>query len=230
MMFHDTGEKIRYVEPRDYKHIFELVTKHDPAAIAIGQHNNEQMLEALESKYTARSIDSWLLGVHWLETMSPQQIKVYRYVMGFHDDIFAEGFSNAAITPDVTTTDDLNRWFRHRTHELGIENENHHTIEIQRSPAIMEEYPEETEAFLDDQFKYNIASVVIRRGDIVNCDSHQYACVLKETDVPEVLNGALRKANWLQDLIEKEYIVGMTGIFQVLLCHFTRLPCSFDVL
>ncbi len=92
MMFHDTGEKIRYVEPRDYKHIFELVTKHDPAAIAIGQHNNEQMLEALGSKYTARSIDSWLLGVHWLETMSPQQIKVYRYVMGFHDDILAEGF------------------------------------------------------------------------------------------------------------------------------------------
>ena len=58
----------------------------------------------------------------------------------------------------------------------------------------MEEYPEETEAFLDDQFKYNIASVVIRRGDIVNCDSHQYACVLKETDVPEVLKEALKKA------------------------------------
>lgn len=64
MMFHDTGGKIRYVEPSDYKHIFELVTKHDPATIAIGQHNNEQMLEVLGSKYTARSIDSWLLGVH----------------------------------------------------------------------------------------------------------------------------------------------------------------------
>lgn len=162
--------------------------------------------------------------------MSPQQIEVYRYVMGLHDDILAEGFSNVAITPDVTTTDNLNWWLRHRTHELGIENENHPAIEIQRSPAIMEKYPEETEAFLDDQFKYNIASVVIRRGDIVNCDSHQYAYVLKETDVPEVLNGALRKVNWLQDLIAKEYIVGMTEIFQVLLCHFTSLPCSFDVL
>ena len=224
MMYYDTGEKIEYVEPRNYEHITELVMERDPATIAIGQHNNKEMLEALGSKYSARSIDSWLLGVRWLETMSPQQIEVFRYVMGLHNDILAEGFSNVAITPDVTTSDDLNWWFRHRMQELGIENENHPTIEIQRSPANMEKYPEEAEAFLGDQFKYNIASVVIRRGDIVNCDSdimmlglvtdsHQYAYVLKknETEVPKVLNEALKKANRLQDLIAKEYKIGRTG-------------------
>ena len=224
MMFYDTGESIEYVEPRDYEHIAELVTKFDPATIAVGQHNNEQMLEALGSIYAARSGDSWLLGVRWLETMSPQQIEVFRYVMGLHNDILAEGFSNVAITPNVTTTEDLNWWLRHRTRELGIENENHPTIEIQRSPENMEKYPEEAEVFLGDQFKYNIASVVIRPGDIVNCDSdimmfglvtdsHQYAYVLEEneTDVLEALNEALRKANEIQDLIAREFKVGRTG-------------------
>ena len=115
MMFYNTGDIIEYIEPRDYDHISELVTKRDPATIAIGQYDNEQMLEALGSKFVARSIDSWLLGVRWLETISPQQIEVFRYVMGLHNDILAEGFSNAAITPDVTTSDDLNWWFRHRT-------------------------------------------------------------------------------------------------------------------
>ena len=100
MMFYDTGESIEYVEPRDYEHIAELVTKCDPATIAVGQHNNEQMLEALGSIYAARSGDSWLLGVRCLETMSPQQIEVFRYVMGLHNDILAEGFSNVAINAE----------------------------------------------------------------------------------------------------------------------------------
>lgn len=224
MMFYDTGDSIEYVEPRDYEHISELVTKLDPATIAIGQHNNQQMLEALGRIHAAKSSDSWLLGVRWLETMSPQQIEVFRYVMGLHNDILAEGFSNIAITPGVTTTANLNWWFRHRTRELGVEKENHPTIEIQRSPENMEKYPEEAEAFLGDQFKYNIASVVIRPGDIVNCDSdimmfglvtdsHQYAYVLKEneTHAPEALTEALRKANKMQDLIAREFKVGRTG-------------------
>ncbi len=224
LMFYDTGEEIEYVEPRDYEHLAELVAERDPATIAIGQHNREQMLEALGSKYAGRSIDSWLLGVRWLETMSPEQIETYRYVMGLHNDILTEAFSNVAITPDVTTSDDLNWWIRHRARELGIEMENHPTIEIQRSPANMEKYPEEADAFLGNQFKYNIASVVIRRGDVVNCDSdimmlglvtdsHQYAYVLEEdeAEIPEYLNDALRKANQLQDLIAGEYKLGRTG-------------------
>ncbi len=220
MMFRDTGDEIEYIEPADYEHITELVSKHDPKTIAIGQDNNEELLAALGSEYGSRSIDSWLLGIRWLETMSPDQIEMFRYVMGVNNDLVAEGFSNIAITPGVTTSDDLNWWFRHRMRELGIEKENHPSIKVRRRPSNIAKYPEAAEEFPSS----NANSVVIRRGDIVACDldinllglvtdTHQFAYVLQEgeSEVPEALAEALIKANRMQDLISKEFVVGRTG-------------------
>ncbi len=223
MMFYDTGDEIEYVEPRDYEHITELVRERDPQKIAIGKHNNEQMLEALGNKYASRSIDSWFIGVRWLETMGPEQLNLFRYVMGVHNDIIAEGFSNRAVIPGITTTDDLNWWFRHRYLELDIEIENHPSIYVQRNKANIEKYPDPSEAFSGGRTN-NAVNVVIRRGDIVSVDSdimllglvtdsHQFAYVLEgdETEVPAQLAEALLKANKLQDKIALEFKVGRTG-------------------
>ena len=78
MMFYDTEDEIEYVEPRDYEHITELVRERGPRKIAIAQHDNEQMLEALGNKYASRSIDSWFIGVRRLEPMGPEQINFFR--------------------------------------------------------------------------------------------------------------------------------------------------------
>ena len=139
-MFHDNGNEIEYVEPKDYAEITAIVRSRDPKQIAIGQHNKEQMLSALGKKYVDLSIDSWTLGVRWLETMSSEQISIYRYVQGMANDIIAEGFSNAVVVPGITTTDDLNWWFRHKYLELDLEVENHPSVIVKRRPSHIEKY------------------------------------------------------------------------------------------
>lgn len=223
LMFYDRGEKIEHLEPRDYKHIIELVKERDPKQIAIGLHNNTEMLKALGKKHAARTVDSWTLGVRWLETMSPEMISVYHHVQRIANEVIAEAYSNKGVIPDVTTTDDLNWWIRHKYLELDLETENHPTITIQRNDKNMAKYKNPPEFFHRGRTR-NGVNVVIRRGDIISCDtdlfllglvtdSHQHAYVLRqgETDVPEPLKEALRKVNRIQDLFRKEFITGRTG-------------------
>ncbi len=223
LMFYDTGKIIEYVEPMDYAQITKLVAERDPKTIAIGQHNNEDMLKALGKEYAERSIDSWTLGVRWLETMSPEMISVYSHVQRIANEVIAEAFSNRVVTPDVTTTDDLNWWIRHKYLELDLETENHPTITVQRSDENLAKYDDPPEYFHKGRTR-NGVNVVIRRGDVVSCDtdlfllglvtdSHQHAYVLRkgETDVPEALKEALRKVNRIQDLFRMEFKFGRTG-------------------
>lgn len=223
LMFYDTGENIEEVEPRDYNHITELVNERDPKTIAIGQHNKQKMISALGEKYASRAIDSWTLGVRWLETVGPERISVYRYVQRVANEIIAEAFSNKVVIPDVTTTEDLNWWILHKYLELGLDMENYPTINVQRNDENMAKYKDSPEYFRNGK-THNGVSVVIRRGDVISCDtdlylyglitdSHQHAYVLKkgETDVPKSLKEALRKVNRIQDLFRKEFKVGRTG-------------------
>jgi hypothetical protein len=223
MMFYDKGDEIEYVESRDYEHITILVEERDPKKIAIGQHNNDEMMSALGDKYAARAVDSWTLGVRWLETMSPEMIIVYRHVQRVASEVIAEAFSNRVVIPDVTTTDDLNWWIRHKYLELDLETENHPTITVQRSDENLARYDAPSDFFRRGRTR-NGVNVTIRRGDIISCDtdlfllglvtdSHQHAYVLKngETDVPEALKEALRKVNRIQDRFREEFKVGRTG-------------------
>jgi len=222
-MFYDTGEKIENVEPRDYEHISKLVKERDPNTIAIDQYNKEKMISALGKKYASRSIDSWTLGVRWLETVGPERISVYRHVQRVANEVIAEAFSNKVVIPDVTTTEDLNWWVLHEYLELGLDMENYPTINVQRNDENMAKYDDPPEYFRNGRTN-NGVSVVIRRGDIVSCDtdlylyglitdSHQHAYVLKKgaTEVPEPLKEALRKVNRIQDLFRKEFKVDRTG-------------------
>lgn len=220
LLFYDTGDEIEYVEPRDYAHIGELVADRDPKTIAISQFNNEEILKAL-GKYADRTVDSWTLGVRWVETVSPEMIERFREVVGLANEIIAEGF--ASVVPDETSTDDLNWWFRQRMLDLGIEHENHPSISIQRSLADIEKYDDPKEHVVGARTRNDI-DVVIRRGDVLRIDTdifmyglvtdtHQYAYVLRagETDVPQELVDALHTANAIQDQFAAEFKVGRTG-------------------
>ncbi len=223
LVFYDTGDRIEYIEPRNYDQLSDLVKKHDPKSIAISRNGSEHLKKALGSKYNTRSVDSWTLGVRWLETMSPDQISIYMYVQGLHNDIIAEGYSNAVVIPDVTTTDDLNWWFRHKYLELDLEIENHPSVVVQRRPEYVKKYGDPPDFFRRNRTR-NGVNVVIRRGDIISLDSdimimgiitdsHQHAYVLQkgEEDVPEELKEALRLTNHMQDEFRKAFVFGRTG-------------------
>jgi Metallopeptidase family M24 len=223
LIFIDNGKGIEYIEPKNYEQVAEIVKNKNPQKIGIGQHRKEQMLEALGQTYASRTVDSWTLGVRWLETMDPEQISVFRHVQRVANEVIAEAFSNRVVLPDITTTDDLNWWIRQKLLDLDLEVENHPSVIIQRSDDNLEQYDDPPEYFREGRTN-NAVDVVIRRGDVVSCDtdlfllglvtdSHQHAYVLKEgeADIPEALKEALRKVNRIQDLFRREFQAGRTG-------------------
>lgn len=225
LLFYDTGNEIEFIEPSSYQEITELVNIYYPKQIAIGIYNNEEMLKALGRKYADRTVDSWTLGVRWLETMTPDQIVIYRYVQGMANDIISEGFSNAVVIPGITTTDDLNWWFRHKYLQLDLEIENHPSVIVKRRPSHIKKYQyiDSADKFSDGRTQNGI-NVTIQRGDVISLDSdimllglvtdsHQHAYVLQnnEIDVPQDLKNALKIVNEMQDLFAKEFKIGRTG-------------------
>jgi hypothetical protein len=223
LFFYDTGDDIEYIEPRDPAKVAELVRERDPKSIAISRNGSDDMKKALGSKYVGRTVDSWTLGVRWLETMAPEQISIYRYAQGLHNDIIAMGYSNAVVIPDVTTTDDLNWWFRHKYLELDLEIENHPTVVVQRRPELVKKYGDPPDYFKRNRTT-NGVNVITRRGDIISLDSdimimgistdsHQHAYVLQkgEEDVPAEMKEALRLTNHMQDEFRKAFVFGRTG-------------------
>ena len=125
--------------------------------------------------------------------------------------------------PDVTTTDDLNWWLRDKYLDLHIEIDNHPSITLKRRPSKIAEYATPEGAFRNGHTR-NGVNVIIRRGDVISCDSdimllgletdsHQHGYVLQkgETDVPEDLKNALKIVNDMQDSYRKEFKLGRTS-------------------
>jgi len=165
--------------------------------------------KALGPELSSRLVSAENLCVGWLETRSPQEMSVYRHICGIAHDIIDEFFSNRVITPDVTTTDDVVWWIRQRVTELGLETWFQPSISIQRSKKDAAKYADQG---------------VIRRGDMLHCDVgitylglctdmqlQAYVCRIGETDAPEGLKDALRRANRLADVFMGEFVLGRTG-------------------
>jgi Xaa-Pro aminopeptidase len=166
--------------------------------------------KAMGSEYSSRFVSAERLCVGWLETRSPQELSVYRHIAGIAHDLIGEFFSNQVITPDVTTTEDVVWWIRQRITELGLETWFQPSISIQRSKK--------------EAANYAGGRTVIRRGDVLHCDVgikylglctdmqlQAYVCKIGESDAPEGLKEALRRANRLADVFMGEFQTGRTG-------------------
>jgi Xaa-Pro aminopeptidase len=169
----------------------------------------DKLTAALGPEYSKRLVSADRLCVGWLETRSPQELSVYRSICGIAHGILAEFFSNAVITPDVTTTEDVVWWIRQRIRNIGLDAWFHPSIDIRRSKK--------------EEVKYKDRSV-IRRGDLLHCDfgirylgldtdMQWSAYVLKdgETDAPQGLKTALSRANRLAEVFMGEFKAGRTG-------------------
>jgi Xaa-Pro aminopeptidase len=169
----------------------------------------EKLTAALGPEYSKRLVPADRLCVAWLETRSPQELSVYRHICGITHDIIREFFSNAVITPDVTTTADVEWWFRQRVRDLGLDPWFHPDISIQRSKTEAAKYQDKD---------------IIRRGDLLHCDiglkylglhtdMQWSAYVLKtgETDAPPGLRNALARANRVAEIFMGEFKEGRSG-------------------
>jgi Metallopeptidase family M24 len=164
---------------------------------------------ALGPDLSSRFVSAENLCVGWLETRSPREMSVYRHICGIAHDIIDDFFSNRVITPDVTTTDDVVWWIRQKVTDLGLETWFQPSISIQRSKKDAAQYADKE---------------VIRRGDALHCDfgirylglctdMQLQAYVLRtgESDAPDGLKEALRRANRLADVFMGEFGLGRSG-------------------
>ena len=212
-------------QPDQYERIAQILDEADPDRIALnysdvyaladGLTYSEQrdFLQALPLRLRDRVVSSEAVAVGWLETRTAAEMTTYKTVMEIAHGIIAEGFSSDAITPGVTSTEDLEWWFRQRVNDLGLQTWFHTSIEVERSDRSKQEIAAN-----------NLDPSLLLRGDHVHIDfgisylnlqtdTQQNAYILREreTDVPASLQLALQKGNELQDILTSNFQVGRTG-------------------
>jgi len=170
--------------------------------------------EALPETYRDRIVSAEDLAIGWLETRIPAEVAAYPTVVRIARGILHEGLSEAAITPGVTTTDDLAWWYRDRIRGLGLTTWFHPGVSVQRAEG----------AARDGDFSSRDDASVIQPGDLVwvdfgisylglQTDTQQMAYVLRpgETTAPAGLVAGLAAANRVQDLLTTEFATGRSG-------------------
>jgi len=177
----------------------------------------ERLVQALGPQLASRLVSAERLCIGWLETRSPQELSIYRHICGVAHDLIAEYFSNKVIVPDVTTTEEATRWLMQKFVELGVDTWFGTYITTQR-------YEEGKVKFLRSGATATGKDNVIKRGDLIHCDvgivylglctdnqENAYVCRIGESDAPEGLKEALKRANRVQDIFMNEFKEGRTG-------------------
>lgn len=212
-------------EPDQWVRLREIVAERDPGSIALNvspmypladgltASQHDELIAAL-GDYATRVVTRNGLSVGWLETRSEPEMQVYPSIVRIAHAIIGEGLSAKAITPGVTTANELAWWFRERVAELKLDTWFHPSINVQRA---------ETEAFEIETMAVE-HDTVIMPGDLIhldfgisylglNTDTQHHAYILRpgETDAPEGLKDGLAAANRVQDALIAEFRMGRTG-------------------
>ncbi len=212
-------------QPDQYARIAQILSEFNPQTIALnfsdtygladGLTYSEQrdFLAALPTRLQERVVSSQDVAVGWLETRTELELELYRDVMQIAHDIIKEGFSAEVVEPGVTTTEDLEWWFRQRVNDLGLSTWFHTSIETERSDRSVQEI---SDGNLDPDVLYKGDHIHIDFGISylnLQTDTQQNAYILRddEDDVPEDLKFALQKGNELQDILTDNFAVGRTG-------------------
>ena len=165
------------------------------------------LVQAIGPEFAKRLVGAERLAVGWLERRLPAEIEVYHHICAIAHAVIAEAFSNAVITPGVTTTEDVEWWIWEKFRSLGQMTWFNPGISLQRPAASPHK-----------------GSPVIHRGDLLHCDigvnylrlntdtqQHAYVLLPGETDAPPGLKAALAQGNRLQDILLAEMKEGSTG-------------------
>lgn len=214
--------------PQQWDALADIVTTRNPAKIAVDtsadfahadglvKTDYDEMMQALPERFRSRIVSAQDLAVGWLETRTAREMQVYPTLARITHAIIAESFSEAVITPGITTSDDVVWWLRQRVSDLGLDTWFHPTVSIQRDDG---ESFDQLKSFIDHP-----AGEIIREGDLLhvdfgisylrlNTDVQEHAYVLRpgETDVPAGIAKAMAKANRLQDILTGQFAMGKTG-------------------
>lgn len=215
-------------EPDQWKRLIELIEMRNPVNIGLNysaDHNiadgldktdYDEFMRYLPAKYQKRVGSAEQLAVRWIETRTEREMVIYNQLVSITHNIIKEAFSEAVITPGITTTSDVEWWMRQKVTDLGLETWFHPTVDIQRT--------KETLVSHLYSFSGRPEDMVILPGDLLHCDfgitylrlntdCQELAYVLrpKETSPPKFLVEALKKGNRVQDFLTNNMKKGLTG-------------------
>ncbi len=215
-------------EPDQWKRLIELIEMRDPVSIGLNyskDHNiadgldktdYDEFMRYLPAKYQKRVGSAEQLAVRWIETRTEREMVIYNQLVSITHNIIKEAFSEAVITPGITTTSEVEWWMRQKVTDLGLETWFHPTVDIQRTK-------EDLVSHLYS-FSGRPEDMVILPGDLLHCDfgitylrlntdCQELAYVLrpKETSPPKYLVEALKKGNRVQDFLTNNMKKGLTG-------------------
>lgn len=213
-------------EPNQWQRLADIISERNPSQIALNYSktfgladgiawtDKVELMEHLDPIYRDRIVSAENLSVGWLETRTRNEINTYRQINRIAHQIVEEGLSESVITPGVTTTADVQWWYRERIRELKLVEWFHPSVSIQRSESVEH----------DGDFSGPTAPDVIQPGDLLhidfgitylrlNTDTQRMAYVLRpnETNAPEGLREALKVGNRLQDILTSEFKTGRSG-------------------
>ncbi len=219
-------------EPDQWARVAELVRERDPRVIGVNRSEDfgladgltatedEALREALGPELASRVRSAETLAIAWLETRTPAEMAVYPGVVRIARSIIAEGLSERAIQPGVTTTRDLSWWYREQIRELKLQTWFQPGVSVQRRAGAM---------FGGDggergDFSGSPPPDTILPGDLIHVDfgitylrlntdtqMHAYVLLPGETDAPAGLREAFSTGNRLQDILTDEFVAGRTG-------------------
>ncbi|NND70863.1 MAG: M24 family metallopeptidase [Rhodothermales bacterium] len=212
-------------QPDQWARLAEIVAERNPRKIAINRSElfatadgltyseYELMQSALDPALRKRLVSSELLAAAWLETRTDEEMKVYPRIVRMAHHIIAQGFSDTIVQPGITSTDDLEWWYRERIRELKLITWFHPSVSIQREGSGR-----------DGDFSGRQDANIIQPGDLLhvdfgitylrlNTDTQQHAYVLKsgETNAPDGILKALGVGNRLQDILTGNFVDGRSG-------------------
>lgn len=214
-------------EPDQFKRLAREIIDRNPKKIALNYSVNyghadgithteyELFKNALPTKFHDKIVSAERLAVAWLETRTPEEMMIYRQICRIAHEIIEEGLSEKVIHIGITTSKEVEWWYRERIAELKLETWFHPSVTIQRQDGALQK---------DSNFSTRPDEVTILAGDLVhvdfgitylglNTDTQQHLYVLKPTekDAPEGLKNALKIANRLQDHLTNNFKTGKTG-------------------
>lgn len=220
--FHSAWDKSQ--EPDQWKALTALIERLDPKRIGIdvnadfalgdGLSSSEhRSLQAALGAYAERLVEGNLLAIRWLETRTPSEMQAYPVLCSLAHQIIAEGFRREHITRGLTTTLDLEWWYREKIAEWKLGTWFHPSVSLQR--------PDHGGT---GSFASHEGPKVIESGDLLhvdfgisylglNTDTQQHAYVLKpgEREAPGGLQRALAVGNRLQDILMGQFHLGKSG-------------------
>ena len=215
-------------QPDQWARLGQLVAERNPRSIALNRSATFALADGLSAseagallavlgkRFGPRVVSGERLALGWLETRIPEEMAVYPTLVRIAHSIIAQGLSGQVITPGVTSTSDVQWWYRERIRELGLATWFHPSVTVQR--AGMQE--QSTAA----AFARLRPDPEILPGDLVhvdfgisylglNTDTQHHAYVLRagESDAPAGLKAGLAAVNRVTDLLAANFRLGATG-------------------